>query len=53
VFFFKEKINGIKSQIAALEANHQARMNKVSQVNREFLSSFNCKFEYIFRKKKV
>jgi hypothetical protein len=31
-FFFKEKINGIKSQIAALEANHQARMNKVAQV---------------------
>ncbi|CAF3335801.1 unnamed protein product [Rotaria socialis] len=26
-----EKINGVKSQIAALEANHQARMNKVAQ----------------------
>ncbi|CAF2445993.1 unnamed protein product [Rotaria sp. Silwood2] len=26
-----EKINGVKTQIAALEANHQARMNKVAQ----------------------
>ncbi|CAF4699217.1 unnamed protein product [Rotaria sp. Silwood1] len=26
-----DKINGVKSQIAALEANHQARMNKVGQ----------------------
>ncbi|CAF0995200.1 unnamed protein product [Rotaria magnacalcarata] len=26
-----EKINGVKSQLAALEANHQARMNKVAQ----------------------
>ncbi|CAF4150212.1 unnamed protein product [Rotaria sordida] len=26
-----DKINGVKSQIATLEANHQARMNKVAQ----------------------
>ena len=40
IFFFQEKINGIKAQVAALEANHQARMNKVSQVNLFVLFTF-------------
>jgi len=31
---FKEKINNVKGQMAALEANHQGRMAKVAQVNK-------------------
>lgn len=53
-FNFKEKINNVKAQIAALEANHQARMTKVAQVNINSIILTLKKKNIIFiRKKRV